>query len=127
MPVPHTSSLVVDYASSEADDGIPSMRPMWRWRSVCAYCFCATIAGLFISLPLALGAFLAAVFTAIVTLVYLERAATAEVNLTYSIRHLILAVFLCPVFFLGIWLVPVLVNSDLVKWRRAEERNRARA
>jgi hypothetical protein len=126
-PCRQPGNLVVDYASIDVDDGIPFMRPMWRWRSVCATCFCATIAGLFIWLPIALGAFLATVITGILTLVYLERAARTEVNLAYSMRHLMLAILLCPVFFLGVWLVPVLVHSDLIKWRRVEERNRARA
>ena len=47
------------------------------------------------------------------------RAAASEVGMGYALRHLVLALALLPLLFLGIFLVTRLVESDQINWRLA--------
>lgn len=60
----------------------------------------------------------------VMTLVYMTRAAACEVGAGYALRHLLLAIALMPVLFLGVLVVPLMVQSDMIKWRDAADRLR---
>ena len=119
---------VLEYESPEERDRIPFIGPMRMWRSITgwALAFALFVPSLFTSMelkafvPLALAALALLVVASTLTLYYVTRAAAAEVSVGYAVRHLCLAVALYPVFLLGIFLVPRLVESDMIKWRLAE-------
>ena len=60
-------------------------------------------------------------FAAVMTLICLARAANMHAGAGYAARQLVLAVLLTPLLFLGVFLMPVRVRSDLMKWDRVEE------
>lgn len=93
---------------------------MRRWRRVAAWGFWLTIAGLAFSLPLALVALVALCVGSIGALVYMFRAGASEVGTGYALRHLVLAMALLPLLFLGVFLITRLVEADLVNWRLAK-------
>jgi hypothetical protein len=97
---------------------------MWQWRRVCGWCFWITIAGLIWSFPLAIGAAGVSIFAGVLTLIYMGRAAEAEAGAGYAARQVTLAAILSIICLMGVWLVPLLVESDLLKWRALEERGR---
>jgi hypothetical protein len=126
---------VIDYASPEPRDGNAFLRPMMRWRSRCGWCVVAMLLLMGLAMlwpPISfLPEFLQAgtglcligmLITSIFTLIYLGRAAMTEVSAGYAARQVILAVLLTPIFLLGVFVMPILVQSDLLKWRRVEER-----
>jgi hypothetical protein len=124
VDVAENEPFIVDYARPEVDGDIPFIRPMQLWRSVCGVCFWTVILASFLSPLLALLAGAAAVVTGLIAIIYMGRAALAEVGAGYAARHVVLAVALSIVFLLGVWVVPSLVQSDLIKWRAVEDRNR---
>ena len=100
------------------------MSAMRMWRSIAGWSLLAFVGGaLSIRLlaAIALGGFVAA---SVMTLIYMTRAAARELGTGYAVRHLLLAVALTPVLLLGIFIVPLLVQSDMIKWREAEGRAR---
>ena len=44
-----------------------------------------------------------------------------EAGTSYAVRHICLTVMLMPMLLLGIWMVPVLIKSDLLKWHSIGE------
>ena len=70
------------------------------------------------------GGFVAA---SVMRLVCMTRAAAREVGTGYAVRHLLLAIALTPVLLLGIFLVLLLVQADMIKWRDVATRGRAQA
>ena len=116
------SGPILDYAVSPASDDIPFLPAMRIWRSVAFWSLLVFIGGALSNRLLAavgLGALLAA---SVMTLLYMTRAATTEVSTSYALRHLFLAIALTPILFLGVFVVPVLVQLDLIKWRDAARR-----
>lgn len=97
---------------------------MRSWRSATAWFFWAAIACLFVSRLVAIIAAVGALCCSIMTLVHMGRAATFEVGRGYAARQVILAVLLMPFLLLGIFIVPPLVESDLLNWREVEERDK---
>ena len=110
---------------------------MMRWRYFCGWFYWITIC-LIVSdvivvehgyyqaiLPLD-DAYLACIggmmVCSILTLIYMWKAAAIEAGFRYALRQTVLAVLLTPPLLLGVYLVPILVKSDLLKWRRVEER-----
>lgn len=53
----------------------------------------------------------------LLTWVFVFRAGNCEAGAGYAWRHLILSIVLTPLLFVGIVFVPLLVKSDLEKWR----------
>jgi hypothetical protein len=122
---------IIDYAPPDPPADPPFVPAMMRWRSVCGWSFWLGIVSLvadnYFNVPIPLRAWpiLASIsgmsVGSIMTLIYLAKASCATVGTGYAVRHLILAVALLPVCLLGIFLVPMLVQSDLVKLHRARE------
>jgi hypothetical protein len=131
------TNLVLAYASQEAREYNPFLRPMRSWRRFCGYCFWLTVVGLMFRKPFALNIAVMTIFTlgmaalACVTgglaLFYMGRAARYEVSLGYAVRQLVLAGFLSVFGLFGVWLIPPLVEADLQNWRCAEERDEVSA
>ena len=115
------TSRILDYETVEPDAGIAFIVSMRRWRSACGWFFWATVAGLYCYRPVGLSAAAGAVCCSVMTLIYLGRAATHEVGVGYAARHITLAILLMPFLLLGIYIVPPLVESDMLNWRRTEE------
>ena len=62
----------------------------------------------------------------IMTFLHMTRLAADEVGRGYAIRHLILAILLWPILLLGIFVVPALVEEDVIRLREDELRHQAR-
>jgi hypothetical protein len=119
MPIKKPPHPVLEYWSPEAPDAIPFLGAMRLWRRVAGWGFWLSIAGIVLYLPLALAAFAVLCLGSTCTLVFMVRASAREVGVGYAIRHLLLAIVLLPVMFLGVFLVTRLVESDMVTWRLA--------
>ncbi len=53
----------------------------------------------------------------LVTLCYMTCTASREVSAGYAVRQVLLALILMPVCFWGLLVVPLMVESDIIKWR----------
>ena len=116
---------VIEYAPAEGHGEIPFLRQMMWWRSLFGACFWIMIVGLFLWSVLSLAAGVAAIVAAVFTIIYMGRAAWNDVDGSYAAQQVVLAIALTPMFFLGVWIVPALVKSDLIKWRAIEEEQRS--
>jgi hypothetical protein len=129
---PHDSP-VLDYAAPAGPNAtVPKpetlslLARMRFWHSVSVWGLVATVGSSVLGIPFAGGiVFLFFLFAGAMTLTYMTRAAAFEVDRGYAARHLVLALLLFPVVFAGVFVVPLMVNSDVVKWRRAEEESGA--
>jgi hypothetical protein len=125
---------IIDYASPPSQEENESLDAMMRWRMAFG-CFILLLICLSVDenksrrlellMDIAVlacigGAFVCAIFT----LIYMWRAAATEVTVGYAASQVVLAVLLSPILFLGIFLVPALVKSDLLRWRRVEARGK---
>lgn len=132
-PTPPT----IDYAPI-AQDEIPFIRQMLWWRSMCGELLLTTAIVLLLSnvvrrgstpeAALHLIAFIcygATTLSAIMAIIYMGRAALNEMGAWYAVRHIVLALLLSPFMFIGVWWIPGVVMSDLIKWRAVEERDDA--
>jgi len=120
---------IIDYESPPPDQKTAFLPVMMRWRSACGWCFllgvCSIVGGFYldestdlkIAQPLicVAGMLVCSIFT----LIYMGKAA-AEVSTGYAARQVVLAILLIPIFLLGIFAMPMMVQSDLLKWRRVE-------
>jgi hypothetical protein len=121
---------VLEYATPGGSEvgGAALLAHMRRWRSYTAIgVLIALVSSLafsgvaplgFLGFAIGLGVFLVG---AVMTLMYMTRAAAREVDRAYAARHLILAILLLPIFFLGVFFVPTIVESDLARWQREDE------
>ena len=125
IPVPQTNHLILDYSPRPVAKEATLLINMRRWHSICGWCFWLTIPALFYYYPLGLGASAATLVAAVFTLIYMGRVAAEEAGTGYAGRQVVLAILLSPLCLLGVWLVPLLVESDLQKWRTIEEHNSA--
>ena len=92
----------------------------WRW--VAFWCVPAIVLGLFTKSAWAVLVSTAAFSIAtVLTLFYMTLTAYYEVDCGYAIRHLLLAIALCPFMLLGLFLIPSLVQTDIEKWREKVE------
>jgi hypothetical protein len=92
---------------------------MFRWRHACAASFLMIFAGIFLELPIIfiLSALAMTLASAILTIYYIGRLAQSQVGTGYAVRHVLLTIMLMPIVFLGIWVVPELIKSDLINSR----------
>jgi len=116
---------VLDYQTPEASREIPQLRLMHLWRTIGIWSLLWLLLGAVFPMvgAIALVSMLVAI---VMTLIYMTRLATREVSTGYAIRHLLLALLLMPIFALGLIVVPLMVESDLVKWRDKAERENIR-
>jgi hypothetical protein len=119
MPVETTPHPVLDYSSPDAQDAIPFVGAIRLWRRVAGCGFWLSIAGLVVYVPLAFVAFGVLCVGSVGALVYMVRAAAGEVGVGYAVGHLLLAIVLLPILFLGVFLITRLVEADLANWRLA--------
>jgi hypothetical protein len=119
MPVETPPIPVLEYSSPDAQDAIPHIGAMRLWRRIAGWGFWLSIPGLVFYLPLAVVAVAVLCVGSIGALVCMTRAGANEVGTGYAVRHLLLALLLIPILFLGVFLVTRLVESDLVGWRLA--------
>ncbi len=87
----------------------PYLDRMIKWHRATLWCF---LIGMLVPIV-----FIAVPLYTIVTWYFMYRAAAAEVDSGYALRHLLLAVLLTPFLLIGVLLVPLMVESDLTKWR----------
>jgi hypothetical protein len=125
---------VLDYESPQPEDpndpydSIAFVSSMRAWRKAAGWCFWATIGGVVLAgqssnagwAMLGLLGLAGLIVTSGGTLYYMFRAALREVGVRYAVGHLLLAMVLLPVVFLGVFLVTRLVESDFINWRLAE-------
>jgi hypothetical protein len=98
---------------------------MRLWRSIAVWCLVAFIGGSLVSPRVGAMGLVGLTVASVMTLGYMTRAAAREVGTGYAVRHLVLGIVLMPLFFLGVLAVPLMVQSDLIKWRDAADRPRA--
>lgn len=91
------------------------------WRSVTGACLVLLLFG-FINIVLAIIPLFGALVSAVLTLKHLWLAGYVEAGIGYATRHLVLAIILLPWGFFGILLVPILMESDMLKWHWEEDR-----
>jgi len=96
------------------------------WRAVTGGCLILSAFG-FVNILLAVIPLAGAVVSAMLTLKYLWLTGYVEAGAGYATRHLLLAIILLPWGFFGIFLVPILLESDMLKWHAVEDREAARA
>ena len=122
---------VLEYESpSDADPLPPLLVAMRMWRSRAG--LCAIFTGVAMG-ALSEGAswWVAIVplcglgLTCVLTLIYMTRVAMVAVGVGYAVRQLLLALALSPVLLLGVFLVPRLIESDLMNWARNAEKSDA--
>ena len=109
----------------EAVDVHRHFKRMRFWRSVTGGCLALSLFG-FVNILLAVVPLVGAVVSAVLTLKYLWLAGYVEAGAGYATRHLALAIILLPLGFFGIFLVPILLESDMLKWHAEEDREAAR-
>jgi hypothetical protein len=121
-----TPPPILDYAHAAPSDP-PNLDPaaVWhatlRWRDLTLACalatpiaFCAgPIPGLLTLAALAIAT--------ILTLLTMTRTAAREISPAYATRHLLLALLLLPILFIGPLLIPHLVQADARRLRLSEE------
>ena len=118
-PGPPPAPTVLDYAGAEEEPEIPYAQPMMDWRRRAGYAF-ILVAGVGVAgfAPMAVVVFMATMLPAIVlTLYYMTRAGLEVFGVGYAVNQLVLAVCLMPFFFLSLVIMPVFVESDLMRWR----------
>lgn len=125
MPVGDANHPVLDHASPTKTGEIPFLPAMQLWRSVAVWSLVAFVGGSLLFPPAGAAGLMVLLVASIITLVYMTRAAAREVSAGYALRHLVLAIALMPVFFLGVLIVPLMVQSDMIKWRDMSDRPRA--
>jgi len=96
------------------------------WRAVTGGCLLLSLFG-FLNVLLAIAPLVGAIVAAVLTLKYLWLAAYIEAGAGYAARHFALAIILLPWGFFGIFLVPILLESDMLKWHAEEDWEAARA
>ena len=124
--MPPTPPPILDYANAGQTDGLnadPAARwhAMLRWRDLTFACLVATPVAFSLDRTFGLLAFAALVVATTLTLISMTRTAAHEISPAYAVRHLILALLLLPIFFLGPLLVPKLVQADARRLRLSEE------
>lgn len=121
------SQVILEYERLvvEPVDGRAYLKRMRCWCSVTGGCLLLSLFG-FINVLLAIAPLIGAIVAAILTLKYLWLAAYIEAGAGYAARHLALAIILLPWGFFGIFLVPILLESDMLKWHAEEDRETVR-
>lgn len=121
------SQVILDYERPvvEPVDGRAYLKRMRFWRSVTGGCLLLSLFG-FLNVLLAIAPVVGAIVAAVLTLKYLWLAAYIEAGAGYATRHLVLAIILLPWGFFGIFLVPILLESDMLKWHAEEDREAAK-
>jgi len=122
------SPVILDYERPVVEplDGRAYLKRMRFWRSVTGGCLLLSLFG-FLNVLLAIAPLVGAIVAAVLTLKYLWLAAYIEAGPGYATRHLVLAIILLPWAFFGIFLVPILLESDMFKWHAEEDWEAARA
>src|SRR2546421_5774729 len=107
LNMPDPTPSILNYASPDTSPDAPRfLRPMFRWRTACAFSFLLIFAGLFFAQPLIiLSAIILTFASAIMTLIYIGLLAQTQVGARYAVHHICLTLLLMPMLFLGIWLV----------------------
>jgi hypothetical protein len=113
---------ILNYATPIPEHKFRHIAAMRKWRSYSGWSVCIIIAGFLLYSPLGAGALICLVVTSIMTLGFMTLAARSEVGTAYALRQLTLAVILVPALLIGVFVIPLLVESDLIKWRHGEER-----
>ncbi len=128
--------VVLDYATPATPARVFFfLSRMLLWRSIAIWSLVALIAGPFLFGYLAAVAMIssivvrAAVLTwavavtafviaTVLTFYYMTRAAAREAGPGYGVRQLLLALISLPLFFWGLLLVPLLLESDIIERHR---------
>jgi hypothetical protein len=100
--------------------GDPLLISMCAWRRYTAWGLLACVAGLIVFPLSALVALVFVLFSSVMTLIGMARYAAHNVGRAYAIRHLVLAIILTPILFLGVFLVSRLVQADIERWLAAD-------
>jgi len=110
---------VLNYHTPERSRERPLLETMRLWRSIGIWSLVGVLFGAVVPIIGAV-ALVSLLVASVMTFVYMTRLAALEVSAGYAIRHLLLGLLLLPIFGIGLMIVPVIVESDLVKWRDRE-------
>jgi len=116
---------MLDYATPPQWDSTAiiarHLQAMRFWRATAAMGIAAALVGIRFPpvLPILGGALAIAAST--LTLFHMTQAAWRAMGRSYALRHLILAIAISPMFFIGVFLVPPLVEVEISRQRQREQ------
>ena len=126
-PPPPTNAPLLEYATPQVPTtaGDPLLRGMRVWRRCVAWGIVASVVSAVVFLPVLLLSIPFTLLAAAMTLDHMTRYAASNFGVGYAVRHLVMAIVLAPLLFLGVFLVSFLVQADIERWHQNAERSRS--